>query len=131
MGGLGQRADLSVSALFYASKRFLRRFLLQLKEHLMSGKEPKNRPENIEPQDPTTRTPIETQDWDDIGAEEVEVQADDELAILGERRVEPADTGLSEDDDDNAYQESDEALPEDEEEAEIARDPEREGHRFE
>jgi hypothetical protein len=97
----------------------------------MSGKEPKNSPERIEPREPAPDMPIETQDWDDIGGEEVEVQADDELAILGERQVESADTGLSEDDDDNPYQESDEALPDDEEEAEITRDPEREGHRFE
>ena len=97
----------------------------------MSGREAKNGPERIESRESTSRVPIETQDRDDIGAEEVEVQADDELAILGDRQVEPADTGLSEDDDDNPYQESDEALPDDEEEAEIARDPEREGHRFE
>ncbi len=98
----------------------------------MSGREAKNSPERIEPREPASRTPIETQDWDDIGAEEVDVLADDELAILGERQVESEDAGgLSEDDDDNPYQESDEALPDDEEEAEIARDPEREGHRFE
>jgi len=97
----------------------------------MSDREAKNSPERIEPRESTSRVPIETQDGDDIGAEEVEIQADDELAILGERQVEPADNGLSEDDDDNPYQESDEALPDDEEEAEIARDPEREGHRFE
>ncbi|HMF66432.1 MAG TPA: hypothetical protein VK602_02345 [Phyllobacterium sp.] len=97
----------------------------------MSGREAKNGPERIESRESTSRVPIETQDGDDIGTEEVEIQADDELAILGERQVEPADNGLSEDDDDNPYQESDEALPDDEEEAEIARDPEREGHRFE
>jgi hypothetical protein len=60
-----------------------------------------------------------------------DVVADDELAIQGEHLVEPEDAGdLSEDDDDNPYQESDEALPDDEEEREIARDPEREGRRF-
>ena len=96
----------------------------------MSGREPKNSPEPIEPLEPASM-PIETPDLDDIGTGEAEMQADDELAILGERQVEPDDAGLSEEDDDNPYQESDEALPDDEEEAEISRDPEREGHRFE
>ena len=85
----------------------------------------------IEPREPASDMPIETPDLDDIGAGEAEMQADDELAILGERQVEPDDAGLSEEDDDNPYQESDEALPDDEEEVEISRDPEREGHRFE
>ncbi|MCO4315878.1 hypothetical protein M8997_001670 [Phyllobacterium sp. 21LDTY02-6] len=94
----------------------------------------KNSPERVEVADKPSRTPIETQDWDEIGAGEVqteEVQADDELAITGGRQVPSADAdGISEDDDDNAYQESDAALPDDEEEAEITADPEREGHRF-
>ncbi|WP_457302531.1 hypothetical protein [Phyllobacterium sp. P5_D12] len=97
----------------------------------MSGREPKNSPERLEPREPASDMPIETPDLDDIGTGEAEMQADDELAILGERQVEPEDAGLSEEDDDNPYQESDEALPDDEEEAEISRDPEREGHRFE
>lgn len=37
---------------------------------------------------------------------------------------------LPEEDEDNAYQNSDEALPDDEEEDAIARDPDREGGRF-
>lgn len=95
----------------------------------MSEDKPQNNPERTELHEKPSRTPIETQDWDNIVAEEV--QADDELAILGERQVPSEDAGdLSEDDDDNPYQESDEALPDDEEEAEIAFDPEREGHRF-
>ncbi len=88
----------------------------------ISGKQP-------EKQEKPDRTPIETQDWNEVGV--TEVQADDELAILGERQTQSEDAGdLSEDDDDNPYQESDAALPDDEEEAEIAFDPEREGHRF-
>jgi len=40
------------------------------------------------------------------------------------------DGSLPEEDDDNEYQESDEALPDDREERAIARDPDREGGRF-
>lgn len=95
----------------------------------MTERKIKNNREQTEVQGKPSRSPIETQDWDDVGAEEV--QADDELSIRGERHVESEDAGdLSEDDDDNPYQESDEALPDDEEEAEIAFDPERGGHRF-
>lgn len=70
---------------------------------------------------------------DEIGTEieADDVIADDDLAIQGAHQVQSEDAGdLSEDDDDNPYQESDEALPDDEEEREIARDPEREGRRF-
>ncbi|MEP7454584.1 hypothetical protein [Phyllobacterium sp. SB3] len=95
----------------------------------MMAEKSKNSAVQEESQKKPARTPIETQDWDEVGA--AEVQADDDLAILGGRQLESEDAGdLSEDDDDNPYQESDEALPDDEEEAEIAFDPEREGHRF-
>ncbi|MHC1548357.1 hypothetical protein [Phyllobacterium sp. K27] len=95
----------------------------------MTDEKDKNSATQSEKQEKPTKTPIEIQDLDDVGM--TEVQADDELAILGERQIESEDAGdLSEDDDDNPYQESDAALPDDEEEAEIAIDPEREGHRF-
>lgn len=95
----------------------------------MMNEKTKNSDVQGENEEKSTRTPIETQDWDEVGA--AEVQADDDLAILGGRQLESEDAGdLSEDDDDNPYQDSDEALPDDEEEAEIAFDPEREGHRF-
>ena len=97
----------------------------------MSGREPKNSPERNEPLESASTMPIETPDLEDIETGDAEMQADDELAILGERQVDADDAGLPEEDDDNPYQESDEALPDDEEEAEISRDPEREGHRFE
>ncbi|CAN7348797.1 hypothetical protein LJR231_001997 [Phyllobacterium sp. LjRoot231] len=72
---------------------------------------------------------MKKRDWTDVSAEEMPV--DDELAIRGERHAASEDAGdLSEDDDDNTYQNSDDALPDDKEEDEIARDPEREGHRF-
>jgi hypothetical protein len=99
------------------------------KERIMTDGKHKNSPERTEVRETPSRMPIETQDWDEIGTEEV--QADDELSIRGERQVESEDAGdLSEDDDDNPYQESDEALPDDEEEKEISFDPEREGRRF-
>ncbi|MEK1887896.1 MAG: hypothetical protein AAAB35_10070 [Phyllobacterium sp.] len=79
---------------------------------------------------PETETPgPQSFDRDEIVDDDV--IADDELAIRGERQVEPEDAAdVSEEDDDNPYQNSDEALPDDEEELEIARDPEREGRRF-
>ena len=82
------------------------------------------------PDKDTSHTPNEPEEIKDELVSD-DVIADDELAIRGEHLVESEDAGdLSEDDDDNAYQESDEALPDDEEEREIARDPEREGRRF-
>ncbi|EJN04306.1 hypothetical protein [Phyllobacterium sp. YR531] len=95
----------------------------------MTDEKAKSSTAQNENQEKPLRTPIETQDWDEVGSSEV--QADDELVISGGRQVESEDAGdLSEDDDDNPYQESDEALPDDKEEAEIALDPEREGRRF-
>ena len=66
---------------------------------------------------------IPTQDWDAIGRGDIEPQID--LEELAEAGIEE-----DEDDDDNPYQDSDEALPDDEEEAAISRDPSREGTRF-
>jgi hypothetical protein len=92
----------------------------------MSGKTVKN--VKIKPVEVST-APIDKQDWEEFTEEET--IADDELAIRGERQVESEDAGdLSEDDDDNPYQNSDDALPDDEEEQEIGRDPERAGRRF-
>jgi hypothetical protein len=67
--------------------------------------------------------PIPPQDWDAVGRGEIEPEID--LEELAEEEIEE-----DEDDDDNPYQESDEALPDDEEEAAIGRDPSREGTRF-
>lgn len=127
MGGLGQKAKnlrlhkMHPKALFDVPE--------QPKECIMTDEREKISGKQPEKQEKPDRIPIETQDWDEVGV--TEVQADDELAILGERQTESEDAGdLSEDDDDNPYQESDAALPDDEEEAEIAFDPEREGHRF-
>ena len=94
----------------------------------MAGHAPRQKPQRNESPE-TESTGMEMFDRDEIV--EDDVVADDELAILGERQVESADPGeISEDDDDNAYQNSDEALPDDDVEVEIARDPEREGRRF-
>ncbi|MRG56749.1 hypothetical protein GF108_14300 [Phyllobacterium sp. SYP-B3895] len=94
----------------------------------MNRTEPKQKPRRNE--SPETETSgLQSFDRDEIVDDDL--IADDELSILGERQVEPEDAGeVSEEDDDNPYQNSDEALPDDEEELEIARDPEREGRRF-
>lgn len=70
---------------------------------------------------------LEQTDWEDIEAADPfapEAEAE-EQEIEGEV---PGD--LPEEDDDNPYQESDEALPDDLEEMVIQRDPSREGSRF-
>lgn len=63
-------------------------------------------------------------DWDLIGSEPVTTD-DEDVPAEGEQ---PGD--LPEEDDDNPYQESDEALPDDAEEKVIDRNPEREETRF-
>lgn len=71
---------------------------------------------------------LEQTDWDDVGGEEardVGVADDADLA----EEVDPSGD-LLEEDDDNAYQNSDEALPDDVEEAVINRNPSREGGLF-
>ena len=66
---------------------------------------------------------IPTRDWDALGRGDIEPEID--LEELAEEEI-----AEDEDDDDNPYQDSDEALPDDEEEAAIGRDPSREGTRF-
>jgi hypothetical protein len=63
-------------------------------------------------------------DWDLVGSEPVAAN-DEEGPVEGEQ---PGD--LPEEDDDNPYQESDEALPDDAEEKVIDRNPGREETRF-
>jgi hypothetical protein len=95
----------------------------------MISEKTKNSPEKTKGREYPTRKLIKTRDWNEVGAEKAPM--DDELAIRGERHVASENAGdLSEDDDDNPYQNSDDALPDDEEEDEIANDPERERHRF-
>lgn len=95
----------------------------------MIGEKTKNSPEKTKGREGSTEMSMKKRDWNEVSSEEMPI--DDELAIRGERHAASEDAGdLSEDDDDNPYQNSDNALPDDEEEDEIARDPEREGHRF-
>ncbi len=95
----------------------------------MTSEKNKNSPEKTKGREGPADVSIKPQDWSDVNSEEMPI--DDELAIRGERHIASEDAGdLSEDDDDNPYQNSDDALPDDEEEDEITRDPEREGHRF-
>lgn len=78
---------------------------------------PKNDPHNADDQ-----RDIEQTDWDALGGEEIDPVTLPETDDLTFQR--PADElagDLPEEDDDNPYQESDEALPDDAEEEAIAR----------
>lgn len=71
---------------------------------------------------------IEQQDWDAF--EGNRVIPDSDIAEGGVPVSQEVEGSLPEQDDDNAYQNSDEALPDDEEERALSRDPSREGSRF-
>ena len=76
-----------------------------------------------------TETPtIEQQDWDSF--EGNKVLPDVVTTENGAPDRQETEGTLPDEDDDNAYQESDEALPDDEEERALARDPSKEGSRF-
>lgn len=71
---------------------------------------------------------IEQQDWDAIEAGEIEPVSVPDNGDLRYGEAEGGESGeLPGEDEDNPYQESDEALPDDEEEAAISRNPSREG----
>lgn len=71
---------------------------------------------------------LEEQDWDAIESGAI---TPDSLPASGDpRRDAEPDGELPGEDEDNPYQNSDEALPDDGEERAIARDPSREGGRF-
>ncbi|RWE30128.1 MAG: hypothetical protein EOS78_28615 [Mesorhizobium sp.] len=72
----------------------------------------------------TERPAMEQQDWDALAG--AKILPDNEAVEDGAEQ----EGDLPEEDDDNPYQESDEALPDDVEEAVISRDPSREGGRF-
>ena len=73
--------------------------------------------------------PLPTSDWDGL-SEEVEAPIED-LDAIGPNGIETEDSTESlEEEDDNPYQDSDEALPDDKEEAAINRDLYREGKFF-
>lgn len=67
---------------------------------------------------------LREQDWDAVEA--ASVPPEDGDARLGDK----PDGELLDEDDDNAYQESDEALPDDLEEKVLSRDPSKGGGRF-
>lgn len=85
--------------------------------------------------DQLDRTPdgpvIEQQDWDALRGADIETTSIPENGDLryGEGEIEKSGE-LPGEDDDNAYQESDEALPDDEDEASITRNPAKQGGRF-
>jgi hypothetical protein len=71
---------------------------------------------------------LEQADWDAIGARGMKPS---DASPNGDLRFEDEPSGeLPDEDDDNEYQESDEALPDDEEERAIARNPAKKGGRF-
>jgi hypothetical protein len=79
---------------------------------------------------PTTETPIKTQDRDQLGDDAVDLDVENADVLAHVEEIEEKEAEEAVDNDDNPYQESDEALPDDEEEASISRDPSREGSRF-
>jgi len=79
-------------------------------------------------QDETDAPGIEQQDWDALEGGRI---LPDSVATNGDPGDDAEAQGaLPEEDDDNPYQESDEALPDDEEERVLSRDPSKEGSRF-
>lgn len=91
--------------------------------------DPRRKPDTQEDGSARNEGPaLEQQDWDAIESGAI---TPDSIPENGDFRydVEPAGEA-PEEDDDNPYQNSDEALPEDREEAALARNPAREGGRF-
>ncbi|WP_434721419.1 hypothetical protein [Mesorhizobium sp. RIZ17] len=79
-------------------------------------------------QEETEAPGIEQQDWDALEGNRI---LPDGVAVNGDPGDDMEPQGvLPEEDDDNPYQESDEALPDDEEERVLSRDPSKEGSRF-
>ncbi|PDQ21689.1 hypothetical protein CN311_07625 [Mesorhizobium sanjuanii] len=88
--------------------------------------EPRNKRTTQE--DQTEAPAIEQQDWDAV--EGAKIAPDSVAAEGGGDDATEADGTLPDEDDDNAYQNSDEALPDDDEERVLSRDPSKEGSRF-
>ena len=96
--------------------------------------DPRN-PKDTNPEDmnPDEGPELERQDWDAVVAGELSPDSipengDFRYGSDGEEEEEESD--LLEEDDDNPFQHSDEALPDDDEEAELERDPTHERPRF-
>ena len=89
--------------------------------------EPRNKKRSAQ-QGETEAPTIEQQDWDALEGNEV---LPDSVAVeSGAPDTGETEGTLPEEDDDNTYQNSDEALPEDDEERVLSRDPSKEGSRF-
>ena len=92
--------------------------------------DPRRKPDRREDEDETRNEgpALEEQDWEAIESGAI---TPDSIPENGDLRYDVEPPGEApEEDDDNAYQNSDEALPDDREEAAITRDPSREGSRF-
>ncbi len=91
--------------------------------------DPRSKPDPRNEDDARQEGPaLEEQDWEAI---ESGALTPDSLPENGDLRYDSARDGeLPGEDDDNPYQNSDEALPEDRDEAALARDPSKEGGRF-
>ncbi|PBB23378.1 hypothetical protein CK228_22500 [Mesorhizobium sp. WSM4312] len=87
---------------------------------------PRSKPRTGDDESPEVEGPtIEQQDWDAIKGAQI---LPDTVSENGDMRYAVEKDGdLPEEDDDNALQHSDDALPDDEEEAAIKRHPTREG----
>lgn len=91
--------------------------------------DPREKPDKQEDERARSEGPaLEEQDWEVIESAAI---TPDSVAENGDFRYDVEPSGEApEEDDDNPYQNSDEALPEDREEAALARSPAREGGRF-
>lgn len=91
--------------------------------------DPRRKPDRQDEDDIRKDGPsLEEQDWEDIGSGAIRPDSTPENGDL-RYDVEPSGEA-PEEEDDNSYQKSDEALPEDREEAAFSRNPSREGSRF-
>ncbi|TIR27803.1 MAG: hypothetical protein E5X34_02625 [Mesorhizobium sp.] len=78
--------------------------------------------------DETEAPTIEQQDWDALEGSRI---LPDSVAVNGDPQDDAeAEGDLPEEDDDNPFQDSDEALPDHEEERVLSKDPSKEGSRF-
>ena len=92
--------------------------------------DPRKRPESPDDKDEdrSEGPALEQQDWEAIRSGAI---VPDSIPENGDLRYDLEQSGEApEEDDDNPYQNSDEALPEDRDEAAIARNPGKEGGRF-
>ncbi|MEO9337994.1 hypothetical protein ABFT80_11175 [Mesorhizobium sp. SB112] len=91
--------------------------------------DPKKTPDPAVPEDEALDAPtIAEQDWEAIEGGEI---LPDSVSENGDIRYDVEKSGeLPEEDEDNAYQNSDEALPDDQDEKALKRNPSKEGGRF-